>query len=91
MSTTALHHPGMNLERRDRVVLASSENVPCLTRQTQTEWPPSSEVLPDTAVKEEPATQVGPTLSSSVSSGTTEGTKSIPGCSGPASPGKPDD
>ncbi|MPC61049.1 hypothetical protein E2C01_055112 [Portunus trituberculatus] len=47
--------------------------------------------LPDTAVKEELATRKGLMLPSNDFSGTAEGTKSIPGHLGPASPGKPDD
>ncbi|MPC46650.1 hypothetical protein E2C01_040373 [Portunus trituberculatus] len=51
----------------------------------------SSPGVPDTAVKEKPATREGLTLPSNDFSRTTEGTKSVPGCPGPASPGKPDD
>ncbi|MPC47741.1 hypothetical protein E2C01_041497 [Portunus trituberculatus] len=47
--------------------------------------------LPNTAVKEKPAPWLCPTLPSSVSPGTIEGTESIPGCLVSASPGKPDD
>ncbi|MPC45713.1 hypothetical protein E2C01_039419 [Portunus trituberculatus] len=47
--------------------------------------------LPETAVKEEPATREGPTLPSNDFSDTTEGTESIPGHLEPASQEKPDD
>ncbi|MPC73625.1 hypothetical protein E2C01_067959 [Portunus trituberculatus] len=89
-SATALRRPGTNLGRRETELSSHRWRI-SPPDPGESDQVPRERGLPDTAVKEEPATRAGPTLPSNDFSDTTEGTKSVPGHLEPASSGKQDD